>query len=189
MKFLSETIAKELLADARATLRETVSPHEVNAKNCQTCETKGLCCTDVHFVNVRITPLEAKVIAGHIENLPEESRGRIKTRVAESIETLERTDDGGDTSGFYSCPLFDEQIGCSVHDVKPGPCIHHACYEKKSDLPPMKSLDEYDEAVASLNRRVYGRDVIPLPIPIAIGKILSDSALSNPSPDDGDRKK
>lgn len=189
MKFLSETTAKEILDEARATLREAVSVHEVRAKDCDTCETRGLCCTDVHFVNVRITPLEAKAIAGHIENLPEESRSEIKTRVAKSIEALERAYDGGETSGFYSCPLFDEKLGCSVHEVKPGPCIHHACYEKKSDLPPMQSLHEYEEAVASLNRRVYGKGVIALPTPIAIGKILSASAFSNRSPDDGDRKK
>jgi hypothetical protein len=56
-----------------------------------------------------------------------------------------------------------------VHDAaKPLPCIAHACYERREDLPPDELLTEREIRIAELNRRVYGRTEAPLPIPLVI---------------------
>jgi Fe-S-cluster containining protein len=187
MKFLSETAGLRIIEEARRDLRIAVSPHEVMAKDCQTCETRGLCCTDAHFVNVRISPLETKAIINHIEGLSDRLKTRIRMRLNESLESLEEELEA--ESVFYSCPLFDREVGCSVHEVKPGACIHHACYENKSDLPPAMILDEYEEAVGLANKRVYGKHLVSLPIPIAIRELAEDSGSSNTPTDDRDGEK
>ena len=60
MKTLSEKQAliklRELKNDLRANIKQN---YEHRAKDCGTCETKGACCLDAHFVNVHITKLEA----------------------------------------------------------------------------------------------------------------------------------
>lgn len=189
MKFLSETSGVDIINEARRLLRDAVSVYEQEAKDCQTCETRGLCCTDAHFVNVRISPLETKAIINHIEGLSDRLKTRIRMRLNESIESLEEEMKPEAESVFYSCPLFDREVGCSVHEVKPGACIHHACYENKSDLPPAMILDEYEEVVELANKRVYGKHRVSLPIPIAIRELAEDSGSSNPPADDRDREK
>ena len=75
MKPLSETKAIEVVnrlkREFAASIREN---YEHRAKSCLTCETPGVCCTDAHFVNVRISRLEAAAIRNVIGNLPGEER-------------------------------------------------------------------------------------------------------------------
>jgi Fe-S-cluster containining protein len=184
MKFLSETTGIEVLARAREELRTTVSSNELKAKDCHTCETRGICCTDIHFVNVRITELEAKVIAEAVFVLPMKIGKRVVNRVLEAARKLEDDQSAGQEEGFYSCPLFDQELGCAVHEVKPGACIHHACYESREDLPPASLLERYEKELTTLNRRVYGKDVMPQPIPIALARVLESSHLSKSSTED-----
>ena len=71
MRFYSEKTALEHLAEVRRQFADQIrNGFEHAAKDCQTCETKGACCLDAHFVNVRITRLEAVAIVREIERLP-----------------------------------------------------------------------------------------------------------------------
>lgn len=184
MRFVSETTGLTKLATARQSLRQAVAIHEKNAKDCGTCETRGICCTDVHFVNVRITRLETKAIASAVSALTEEIRLNVLKNISLSAATLKDKESPDFEMQFYSCPLFDQTVGCSVHEVKPGACIHHACYEKRTDLPPMEVLEEYEQEVFDLNTQVYGRDSMPLPIPIALSLVFQNSGLSDATADD-----
>src|SRR5689334_11822244 len=60
MKRLSETKAMEVVnrlkREFAASIREN---YERRAESCVTCETPGVCCSDAHCVNVRISRLEA----------------------------------------------------------------------------------------------------------------------------------
>lgn len=184
MRFISETAGMAKLATARQSLRKAVAAYETNAKDCGACETRGVCCTDVHFVNVHITRLETKAIASAVKDLTEETRLNILKNISLSAGTLKEKESPDFEMQFYSCPLFDETVGCSVHEVKPGACIHHACYEKQTDLPPTEVLEEYEQEVFDLNRQVYGRDSMPLPIPIALSLMFESSGLSDAPADD-----
>jgi Fe-S-cluster containining protein len=184
MRFVSETTGMKQLALARESLRKAVSTYEINAKDCGTCETRGVCCTDVHFVNVRITRLETKAIASVVKTLTEETRLNVLRNISLSAETLNDIGSPDFEMQFYSCPLFDKAVGCTVHEVKPGACIHHACYENRTDLPPTEVLKEYEREVLDLNKRVYGRDSMPLPIPIALSLALENSGLPDSAADD-----
>ena len=186
MKFLSETIGMRLLTASRETLRDAVSVFEKKAKSCATCDTRGICCTDVHFVNVRITRLEAKAIGEKIESLPRDLVESLKTRTREMARKMGDDRNPDFNANFYACPLFDAEAGCSVHEVKPGACITHACYERKSDLPPSEALEAYESDVSILNKRVYGRDVVPLPIPKALTRLWTDSRPLDPTANEGD---
>jgi hypothetical protein len=188
MKFLPETTGIELLARARIALRSSVSVNEVKAKDCGACETRGSCCTDIHFVNVRITKLEAKVMTTWVSTLPTKIRNQVVNRVVETARELMRGGNSDRETEFYSCPLFHEDLGCIVHDVKPGACIHHACYERKEDLPPAGFLEEYEEEIVALNRRVYGKEVVAQSIPIALSRVWESSNLSKSASDDCDGK-
>lgn len=169
MKLISESTAIDLLGRIRGDLRETVrGGYEHRALACSACPNPGACCTDEHFVNVRVTRLEAAAIGKRLAELPAEVRGRVRRRAEEQIER-HRLDETLDPTRTYACPLFEKGVGCLVHEAaKPLPCITHACYEREADLPPDELLDEREAQVAELNRKVYGRDEVPLPIPVAI---------------------
>ena len=173
MKPLSETKAIEVVnrlkREFAASIREN---YEHRAKSCLTCETPGVCCTDAHFVNVRISRLEAAAIRNVIGNLPEEERTAVYERVEATIEKYNLSADANAADQKFACPLFEKGIGCLVHNEgKPLPCIQHACYEREKDLPPDHLLRDKEAAVDRLNRRVYGSAGDFLPLPIAVKRV------------------
>ncbi len=170
MKLISQSSAVERLADIRDEFAAEIrGNYEQNAKPCSSCVSPGICCRDAHFVNVRITRLEAAAINSALESLGQEQRDAINTRVKDTVARYELSGDPTDILKTYACPLFEPAIGCLVHHTaKPLPCIAHACYENKEDLPPDELLTESEEQIQQLNRRVYGREQAALPLPVAI---------------------
>lgn len=160
MKLLSESTGMDRLARIREEFRREIATRfEHRAKPCSSCETPGACCLDEHFVNVRVSRLEAAAIRKAVSDVDEELRSAVSRR-------LERIEPGAE---FYSCPLYQPGIGCMVHDTaKPLPCIAHACYERPEDLPPDELLSEREVEVDRLNERVYGRGESPMPIHAAL---------------------
>lgn len=129
MKFLSEKIALERLHTLQTTFAEKVRErYEHRAKSCLTCETPGACCLDVHFVNVRISRLEARLIEKTLQKLPEQKRKEIYDRIEKTVEKYDLSETEGNVEQTFACPLFEKGTGCLVHNQgKPLPCIHHAC--------------------------------------------------------------
>src|SRR5262249_40172623 len=139
---------------------QIASEFESKAKPCSACETPGACCLDAHFVNVRISKLEALAITKTIESLRIDSQREIYQRIDDAIRRFGLDDT--DAVKTFACPLYESGIGCLVHETaKPLPCITHACYENKEDLPPDELLESAEGAVDRLNRKIYGR---PLPL-------------------------
>jgi hypothetical protein len=167
MKPLSESRALSKLDEIRSDFRKVIRrDFEHRAKSCASCEAPGACCMDEHFVNVRITRLEAAGINKTLNALPNELYSKVRTRIEHSIEKYSLNEN--EESKTYSCPLFEKGIGCLVHvTAKPLPCIAHACYERKEDLPPNALLAEREIEIEKLNRRVYGSTTL-LPIPLAL---------------------
>jgi hypothetical protein len=155
---LSETNALEKLHALKTSFVDRIRvQYQHRAKSCLTCETKGACCLDAHFVNVQITKLEAVAIRRVIDELP--NREKVAQRVERAIVS----------DGFFACPLFEKGVGCLVHERgKPLPCITHACYENKEDLPPDELLEEQEGLVEKLNRAVYRKSGMSLPLPTAL---------------------
>jgi hypothetical protein len=145
---------------------------EFKAKSCITCETKGVCCTDAHFVNVHITQLEAVAI---IETLNKSKKlDKILPKVSETIAKYNLTENGDTFTQTYSCPLFEKNVGCLVHaDAKPIPCITHACYDREEDLPPQFLQDRITQKVENLNEETYHEKAIWLPLPIWLKKLTN----------------
>lgn len=170
MRLIGETKALERLAELKQRFKREVAPFEKAAKSCVTCETPGACCLDAHFVNVRISRLEAVAIDRHLTTLPAALRERTDARRKAAIEKYGLTN-GSDVNQTYACPLFEPGIGCLVHDAaKPLPCIHHACYERPEDMPPTDLLTDAEIAVDELDRRTYLSPRPTLPLPIALGQ-------------------
>jgi hypothetical protein len=167
MKFISERQALEKLRRLKDDFAGRIrSDFEKNAKSCFNCETPGACCLDAHFVNVRISRLEAKAISEVLDDLPEDRRCLVYGRIERAIEDYDLAFGAHNT---YACPLFEKGTGCLVHsEAKPLPCIQHACYENEKDLPPDELLAEQEGLVDDLNRRVYGKAAGLLPLPVAI---------------------
>lgn len=173
MKRLSEKQGLIRLKAVKDAYRDTIQTgYERRAKNCLTCETKGACCLDAHFVNVHITRLEASAIRGVLDGLSDKKRADVYRRVNETIEKHGLSAEGDTFRQTYACPLFEKEIGCLVHEAgKPLPCIQHACYENKADLPPDELLTDQERVVERLTKRVYGNAVLgPLPLLIAGGE-------------------
>jgi hypothetical protein len=170
MKPISETRALEKLQTLKTDFASRVkTDFESNAKSCATCETPGACCLDAHFVNVQITRLEAVAIRNTIGKLSEQIQTRVLTRIDETISEYELSSEGDTFSKTYACPLFEKGIGCLVHhEGKPLPCIAHACYENKNDLPPDELVAEQEGLVEKLNELTYRKPVTWLPLPIAV---------------------
>lgn len=145
--------------------------YEHNAKSCVTCETRGACCVDAHFVNVRISRLEAVAIRKTLDTLTDERREAVYERIDDSIRRfgLDKADALAEKT--FACPLFEKETGCLVHENgKPAACIHHACYERKEDMPPDDLLDQQALAIERLNLRTYGKAEPWLPLPVAVKK-------------------
>lgn len=169
MRILSENQALARLSVIRdgvtATIREEYEP---KAAPCATCATPGACCLDAHFVNVRISRLEAVAINGLIEALPVEQSAVIREKIDRTIDEYDLRSDGEHENKF-ACPLFEKEIGCIVHDVaKPIPCIVHACYESAADLPPSAITESAELSIDRLNARTYRRAHQLMSIPLAI---------------------
>jgi len=167
MRLLSKTTALDRLNSIRKEFAMQIREnYEHRATPCASCETPGACCLDEHFVNVRITRLEAVGINQTLNELPEGLRQNVISRIENSIERYSLNENK--ESKTYSCPLFEKGIGCLVHETaKPLPCIAHACYERKEDLPPDELLTEREIEIERLNHRVYGSTTL-LPIPLAL---------------------
>ncbi|HZH34209.1 MAG TPA: hypothetical protein VEX64_05175 [Pyrinomonadaceae bacterium] len=149
---------------------------EFAAEDCQTCPTQGVCCTDAHFVNVHITRLEAAAILETLENLSEDEKQAVYLRAAEAIEKYDLKARGDTFAQTFTCPLFVPKIGCLVHgEAKPVPCIQHACYENKEDLPPQCLQDRAEQRIEKLNKEAYGDDWQWLPLPLWLAKINENS--------------
>ncbi|MEP6847513.1 MAG: hypothetical protein ABI999_01565 [Acidobacteriota bacterium] len=163
MKFVSEKEGIGRLSGIREAFRAKIAgDFEHRAKPCITCETPGACCLDAHFVNVRISWLEAAAIRVALSRLGPEFQARVYARI-------ECAADGLSERETYACPLFEKGIGCLVHDdAKPLPCIQHACYERKEDLPPDELLEEAERRIDRLNQRVYGTAGAIMPLPVTL---------------------
>ncbi|NOT47933.1 MAG: hypothetical protein HOP17_09335 [Acidobacteria bacterium] len=172
MRFISETAGIEKLADIRSEFTSEIrGSYEHKARPCSACDSPGICCRDAHFVNVRITRLEAAGIDSVLKSLGPGRRNSVHARVDQTIATYRLTDDDGGEPKTYACPLFESGTGCLVHETaKPLPCIAHACYDDPGDLPPDELLVERETEIFKLNRLVYGKDIACSPIPLAIAR-------------------
>lgn len=149
---------------------------EHRAKDCQTCEALGICCTDAHFVNVHITRLEAYAIIRTLEKLPSEKQAEVYRRNNETIKKYGLTAQGDTFAQKFSCPLFEKGTGCLVHrEAKPLPCILHACYENQADLPPAGLQTVPEKKIGRLNSQAFGNAWNWLPLPVWIRKIKSST--------------
>lgn len=166
MKTLSEKQAvlklRKLKADFQNFIREN---YERRAKDCLTCPTQGACCVDAHFVNVHITRLEAVLIKEELAKLAPEKQNAIYQSVAETIEKYDLKSEGETFAQTFACPLFEKNTGCLIHSVKPLPCIAHACYERKEDLPPDELQEKAEGKIERLNEQTYRQSKwLPLPL-------------------------
>ena len=174
MKPLSEKQALVKLQNIKNIFRGFIKRnYEHRAKDCNTCETQGACCLDAHFVNVHVTRLEAVLIRHELEKISPEKQREIYERMSETIEKYELTTEGDTFQKTYACPLFEKGTGCLVHAVKPLPCIAHACYERKADLPPDELEAEAESKIEKLNEQTYKKLPRWLPLPV----YLSDKNL------------
>jgi len=169
MKILSKQLALKKVARIRDRVTATVRhEYEHKAASCLTCMTPGACCVDAHFVNIRISRLEAVAINEAINALPPETAANVRNRIDHAIIEYDLKPDATHANKF-ACPLFERGTGCLVHDTaKPIPCIVHACYDSADDLPPVGLADEAEIAIDRLNTLTYGRPQPLLPLPLAI---------------------
>lgn len=174
MKFISETKAIEKLRGIRTAFADEVrSKYEHAALACSQCDVPGKCCRDEHFVNVRITRLEAAAIERAIYEFGPESYDKMSKRVSDAVLKYDLDDGRDGESKNFACPLFESGVGCLVHETaKPLPCIAHACYERKEHLPPDELLAEREIEIEKLNRMVYGKCLPPEPIPLALKRLM-----------------
>ena len=172
VKLISETKALTDLKQIKDDLKTRVGPYETKAQSCSTCDTPGACCLDEHFVNVRISKLEAVAIANVIERLPAIRRFAVEQRIENAASQLMASNTD---AAKFACPLYEKGTGCLVHsEAKPVPCIIHACYDRREDLPPDDLQDTAELAIDKLNHRVYARSTPFDPLPIAVSKAFSE---------------
>ncbi|MBA3712916.1 MAG: hypothetical protein H0W76_10775 [Pyrinomonadaceae bacterium] len=171
MRNLSEVAALARLQRAKVAYQSHIKiNYEPAARDCKTCPTKGVCCTDAHFVNVHITRLEAVAMRETLARTPRLTDGQrraVYTRAREAVERYRLRPYGDTFAQTYSCPLFEPGSGCLVHRrAKPAPCIQHACYDNWEDVPPVALEWQAARRVEQLNTEVYGAAWAWLPTPL-----------------------
>lgn len=176
MKTLTETQSLEALKKLKSDFQIFIGEnYEPNAQSCETCPTKGACCLDAHFVNVHISKLEAVAIKKTLSQLSAEKQREIYKRIAETVEKYDLKSDGDSFAKTFACPLFEKNIGCLVHETgKPAPCISHACYESREDLPPDDLQTKIENRIEKLNKRTYGNNWNYLPLPVWLDLLKPD---------------
>ena len=176
MKSLSETRALAKLRVIKSNYQNYVRKNfEHKAKDCMTCDVKGECCLDAHFVNVHITKLEALAIRDALDDLEKKHRKTVYSRIEETIRIFDLSASGDTFSRTFSCPLFEKEKGCLVHETgKPIPCIQQACYENEADQPPDILQIRHEKAVERLNWQAYGNAWNWLPLPLWIKKVSAE---------------
>ena len=174
MKPLSQKTALERLRKLKANFRDMIArTFEYRAKSCVTCEVKGSCCLDAHFVNVHISRLEAVSVVHRLDLLDQQHRSEVLDRIDGTVEKYGLSESDEMFSQTFACPLFEKGTGCLIHESgKPLACITHACYESSSDMPPDDLLTEQELAVDALNRQAYRNKNRWLPLPLAIRNVL-----------------
>lgn len=171
MRKISEQAALARLQRAKANYQSHIKvEYEHAARDCRTCPTPGVCCTDAHFVNVHITRLEAVAIRETLARTPrltDEARRAVYRRAQETVTRFGLRKRDETYAQTYSCPLFEPQVGCLVHRrAKPAPCIQHACYDNWADVPPIDLQWRTEHRIEQLNERVYGQAWNWLPTPL-----------------------
>lgn len=174
MKRLSESEALSRLERIKNSHRSEIQEkYESKAKNCLTCEVQGSCCVDEHFVNVHITKLEAVAVLKELKKLDDRKRNELFEKVETTVKKYDLKETGDTFSQTYACPLFEKETGCLIHAVKPIPCIQHACYERREDLPPDELQIVAELRINRLNSQTYHQNLSPLPLPLWISKLKS----------------
>ena len=177
MKFTSESNALSQLEKIKFAYRNKIqNKYEPQAKNCLTCETQGACCLDAHFVNVHISRLEAVAISKKLKDFPLKEQNKIYLRIEKTIEKYNLAETENSFSKTFACPLFEKGTGCLIHLVKPVPCVQHACYERRDDLPPDELQMEIEQKIEFLNRQTYGKSSRWLPLPVWIRLLKTNVA-------------
>jgi hypothetical protein len=168
---LSETKALSELHQLKTAYQKFIKTnYEHKAASCETCPTKGACCLDAHFVNVHITRLEAVAIRKTLEKLNTESQKKIYEQANENVKKYDLNAPGDTFARTFACPLFKKGAGCLVHsEAKPAPCVSHACYENKADLPPENLQAEVENQIERLNEKTYRNVSAWLPLPVWLG--------------------
>jgi hypothetical protein len=175
MKSLSEKSALLKLRALKNSFRARIKQnYEHRAKDCLTCETQGACCLDAHFVNVHITPLEAVLIREELAKFSLKKQNEIYKRIIETIKKYDLKSEGDTFAKTFACPLFEKGTGCLVHSVKPLPCISHACYERKTDLPPDELQTEAETKIEKLNEQTYRKFPNWLALPVFLDLLNGD---------------
>lgn len=183
-KRLSELQALAQLQRVKSSFKKLINTnYEDKAVNCRSCPTPGACCTDAHWVNVRITRLEAVAIKKHLQQTPRLTsieRRNVYRKAEDAVEKY-RLRAASHERQTYSCPLYDRRVGCLVHRrAKPAACIQHACYENWQDLPPQRLLTRTEHRVEQLNQSVYGEDNNWLPIPLWLTALEEEERRCRP---------
>lgn len=171
MRRLSERAALARLQRAKADYQShVIRNYEHAARDCRTCPTAGVCCTDAHFVNVHVTRLEAVAVRETLERTPrlgDDERRAVYARAAAAVEHYGLKTTGDTFAQTFACPLFEPGVGCLVHRrAKPAPCIQHACYDAWEDVPPAGLQWQAERRVEQLNTEVYGAAWAWLPLPV-----------------------
>jgi hypothetical protein len=147
-----------------------IKKYEHAARDCRTCPTAGVCCTDAHFVNVHVTRLEAVAIRDTVARTPrltDEDRRAVFTRARAAVSRYDLRAAGDTYAQTFSCPLFAPGTGCLVHArAKPAPCVQHACYDNWEDVPPISLQWRTESRVERLNEQSYGAAWAWLPLPL-----------------------
>ncbi|MFO0980494.1 MAG: hypothetical protein U1E76_01910 [Planctomycetota bacterium] len=85
------------------------------------CTGCGLCCTE-RFNSVRILPVEAAVIAGHLQDLPAKRRRDLIDRMQRCVARFGLS--RGNASVHYTCPFLEPDFSCALpFAVKPVACL------------------------------------------------------------------
>ena len=180
MNSLTELEALARLQRGKASYQTHIKlAYEHAAADCRTCPTRGVCCTDAHFVNVHITRLEAVAIRETLERTPRltlKAKRAVYSRAREAVAVYDLRATGETFAQTYACPLYEPQTGCLVHRrAKPAPCIQHACYDNWEDLPPQFLQSRAEHRIEQLNTAVYGAAWAWLPTPLWLCLVDPDS--------------
>ena len=100
------------------------------------------------------------------KKFPPEKQSEIYGRIETAVEKYDLKSEGDTFQKTFACPLFEKGAGCLIHEVKPVPCIQHACYERREDLPPDELENEIEAKIENLNEKTYKTFPRWLPLPL-----------------------
>ena len=160
--------ALEALARVKAAFVGKSDTAATNVRSCAGCDAR---CCKVGLNSMRVHRIEAEALKRRIEQ--EDLRAMIPTIVAKAKSEVRERGLEANSDATYTCPLLSDEGHCLVHGpAQPAGCLTFSPVDDGGCDHDLGFFGKHVKGISKAEKKAYGRESEPLPIPVALLRIL-----------------